>query len=98
MMKRLVSGAMLAALAASGLAGAAEWTYWRGPAQQGVSGETGLVSSWSPEGQNLVWKAAFTGRSTPVVVDSRACVIGRVGDGIEKQEVVACFDNALAEQ
>jgi len=71
---------------------ASEWTFWRGPAGDGVSGETGLISSWSPEGENLVWKAEFTGRSTPVVVDGRVCASGRVGEGIDRQEVVACFD------
>jgi outer membrane protein assembly factor BamB len=71
---------------------ASEWTSWRGPSYDGVSAETGLVSSWSPQGENLIWKAEFIGRSTPVVVDGRACFIGRVGDGIDQQERVACFD------
>lgn len=70
---------------------AAEWPDWRGPHHNGVSTETGLVSSWSPEGENLIWKADFIGRSTPVVFDGRACVIGRVGEGIRRQERVACF-------
>ncbi len=35
-------------------AGAAEWTGWRGPTYNGVSAETGLISSWSPEGENLI--------------------------------------------
>ncbi len=49
--------------------GAGEWPGWRGPEQNGISTETGLVSSWSPEGENLIWKAEFIGRSTPVVFD-----------------------------
>jgi outer membrane protein assembly factor BamB len=78
--------------------GAEEWTHWRGPTQNGVSGETGLISSWSPEGENLIWRADFIGRSTPVVVDGRVCVIGRRGEGVERQEVVACFDAGTGEK
>jgi len=71
----------------------ADWSSWRGPTQNGVSGETGLVSSWSPEGENLIWKVEFIGRSTPVVIDGRVCVIGRTnGDRSRRQEVVACYD------
>ncbi|MDX1387592.1 MAG: PQQ-binding-like beta-propeller repeat protein, partial [Acidobacteriota bacterium] len=69
-----------------------DWTFWRGPRYDGTSAETGLVSNWSPEGENLIWHAEFIGRSTPVVVDGQVCVIGRVGDGIDRQERVACFD------
>lgn len=71
---------------------AAEWPAWRGPGQDGVSPETGLISKWSPQGENLVWRADLIGRSTPVVFDGRACANGRVGTGIDKQEIVACFD------
>jgi outer membrane protein assembly factor BamB len=70
---------------------ASEWASWRGPHQNGVSDETGLVSTWSASGENLIWKADFIGRSTPVVFDGRVCAIGRTGSGITKQEVVACF-------
>jgi len=72
------------------------WTFWRGPDQRGVSGETGLVSSWSPEGENLAWKVDFVGRSTPVVVDGRVCAIGRHGEKqtVGQLERVACFDAA----
>lgn len=71
---------------------ASEWPAWRGPAQNGVSPETGLISKWSPEGENVIWRAPLIGRSTPVVFDGRACANGRVGKGLGKQEIVACFD------
>ena len=71
---------------------AEEWTDWRGPTHDGVSGETELVSSWSLEGENLLWRVDFIGRSTPVVLDGQACVIGRVGTTVDRQEVVACYD------
>ncbi len=70
----------------------ADWPAWRGAAQNGASSETGLVSTWSQDGENLIWKADFIGRSTPIVLNKRVYVIGRVGEEITEQERVACFD------
>ena len=58
---------------------ASDWPSWRGPNQTGSSSQTGLISSWSLEGDNLLWKADFIGRSTPIVLNNRVYVIGRVG-------------------
>ena len=85
----LLTAALLAPAARAG-----EWTNWRGPTHDGVSPETGLVSSWSTDGENLIWRADFTGRSTAAVFDGRACAIGRDGEGILRQEVVVCWDAA----
>ena len=71
---------------------ASDWPSWRGPNQDGSSSQTGLVSSWSLDGDNLLWKADFIGRSTPIVLNNRVYVIGRVGVDITEQERVACFD------
>jgi outer membrane protein assembly factor BamB len=71
---------------------AADWPSWRGPSNNGVSTAKNLISDWSVSGENLIWKTDFTGRSTPVVYKGRVYVIGRVGDGIDKQEVVACYN------
>ena len=71
---------------------ASDWASWRGPNQTGSSSETGLISNWSLEGENLLWKADFMGRSTPIVLNNRVYVIGRVGMDITEQERVACFD------
>ena len=71
---------------------ASDWPAWRGPNGNGISDETGLISSWSQDGSNLLWSAPFTGRSTPIVVGNRVCANGRVGEGIHRQEMVACFD------
>ena len=79
--------AFLGLLFAASSAYPADWPSWRGPAQNGVSEETGLVKSWSP-----IWHAEFTGRSTPIVLDGRVFVIGRRGEGISQQGVVAAFD------
>ncbi len=76
---------------------ASDWPSWRGPNQDGSSSEIGLVSSWSLEGDNLLWKADFMGRSTPIVLNDRVYVIGRVGVDITEQERVACFDAKTGE-
>ena len=87
----------LAATLASPLAQASEWTSWRGPDQNGYSSATGLIDTWSPEGENLIWRRDFTARSTPVVMDGRVYVNGRAGTGIDQQAVVAAFDAETGE-
>ncbi len=89
---------LVLALAASPPTAAEDWPNWRGPARNGTSAETGLISSWSVEGENLIWRQDFTGRSTPVVFDGRVCASGRVGEGITRQELVACFDAETGEK
>ncbi len=71
---------------------AADWLHWRGPNQNGVAFDTGLPDKWSPEGQNLIWKKPFGGRSTPLVSKGRVYIINGAGEGITEQERVMCFD------
>ena len=73
-------------------AAAQDWPSWRGRGQTGVSDATDLVSSWSPDGENLVWSDSWVGRSTPAVFDGRVCANGRSGNGVDEQEVVACWN------
>ena len=82
---------VLPAALASVPLGAEHWPSWRGPYQNGVSPETGLISSWSPEGENVIWRQDFIARSTPVVMGGRVFVNGRVGEGIQSQAVIAAF-------
>ena len=84
----VVCVSILAPAAAAGQ----QWASWRGPAQNGVADLSGLVSAWSKDGDNLIWSDSWIGRSTPAVFDGRACANGRSGDGVSKQEVVACWD------
>ena len=71
---------------------ASDWPNWRGPDHNGISPEKNLISSWSTDGENLIWRADFSGRSTPVIMNGRVYVLGRVGEGIDRQARLACFD------
>ena len=68
------------------------WSNWRGPNQTGVSDEKGLPSSWSPEGQNLVWKVPVGGRSAPILMNDRLYLVNTAGEGELEQEQVVCLD------
>src|SRR6202047_4782621 len=76
----------------------ADWPSWRGPRQDGVASDVGLISKWSPAGENLVWRAELTGRSTPGVVGGRGRANGRIGAGEPRQESVACYDAGTGHQ
>ncbi len=84
----VVAGTILA----SGALAAGDWAHWRGPTRDGASAAGGLPESWSAEGENLLWRVDFIGRSTPVVLGSKVCANGRAGEGEMRQEMVACFD------
>ena len=92
---RLFICLILVALPMCAIAG--DWPTWRGPNQDGTSAETGLISTWSVEGENLLWQADFIGRSTPIVLNDRVYVIGRVGSDTTEQERIACFDAETGE-
>ena len=88
----ILHGDIIAQIASDTWASQLDWPGWRGTNQNGASLETGLISKWSIDGENLMWKADFIGRSTPIVLNGRVYVIGRVGKDITEQEQVACFD------
>jgi outer membrane protein assembly factor BamB len=75
---------------------AADWYHWRGPWQNGFSPETGLPEKWSPDPKdpdsNLIWRAPYGCRSTPIVMNGRVYIINNVGAGITEQERVMCLD------
>ncbi len=83
----------LAVLASASLP-ASDWAFWRGVNQDGVSADTGLPSRWSPEGENLVWKAELGSRATPVVAHGQVCII-RLAEPetpAKWQEQIVCLD------
>ncbi len=74
----------------------ADWYNWRGPWQTGVSPETDLPATWSPDPKapdnNLIWKAPYGCRSTPLVMNGRVFMINHLGNGETTQERVMCLD------
>src|SRR5262245_31159240 len=74
---------------------AADWWHWRGPSQTGASPEKNLPAKWSPKGENLIWKAPYGCRSTPLVMNGRVYLINSTidnGDARTIQERVMCLD------
>ncbi len=72
--------------------GAGDWPFWRGPEQTGLSRESAVVTSWSQQGDNLLWKFPEGGRTTPIVMDGRLFAITPVGEGVGRRERVLCLD------
>ena len=100
---RLVLCAALAfALAGLELAGTASsaaggnWPQWRGPKRDGVSTETGLLTSWPESGPPIVWtaKGLGAGFSSVAVVGGRIFTMGDRRDG---QYVIALNEDTGAE-
>jgi outer membrane protein assembly factor BamB len=82
--------ALLLSSTTTALAG--DWTDWRGPARDGISGEKNLPSKWSPAGDNLLWKAPYGGRSGPIVMGDRVFLQDAVGSRETLQERVVCLN------
>src|SRR5689334_17422720 len=104
--RKLVPGLVVfffSVLSARNVCVAGDWYAWRGPEQNGVSRETNLPDKFSikpgaPD-NNLIWKADFGGRSTPIVVNGRVYLINDADEGtINEQERVMCFDANTGEK
>jgi len=80
-------------------AGDGDWTFWRGPHSNGISDAVGLPESWSPKGENLVWKRDDLGtRSTPVVMNGRLYSVCRANPETTREgEKVVCLNAATGE-
>jgi outer membrane protein assembly factor BamB len=83
---------LLLLVPAAAVISGSDWPEWRGPARTGVSTETGLPSSWSPQGENLAWRVPYGGRSSPVVFGDRLYLQNTSGSGPTEQERVMCFN------
>jgi len=91
----LAAAALALALVGTACAGGAseEWASWRGPSNTGESSALGLAAAWEVDGDNMIWRQPFVGRSTPVVFDGRVCANGRAGsDFTDLRATVACWD------
>ena len=69
-----------------------DWADWRGPARDGVSTEKNLPEKWSPDGENLAWKAPYGARSAPIVMGDRVYLQNIAGQGETEQERLMCFN------
>ncbi|MFN0170441.1 MAG: PQQ-binding-like beta-propeller repeat protein [Bryobacteraceae bacterium] len=69
-----------------------DWPEWRGPQRDGSSLEKDLPSKWSPQGENLLWKLPFGGRSTPVIVGNRLFLQTGSGKDQTLQERIVAID------
>ncbi|HJT79425.1 MAG TPA: PQQ-binding-like beta-propeller repeat protein, partial [Gemmataceae bacterium] len=83
------------------LAAADNWSDWRGPHQDGVSPDKDLPDHFSLDpsaaDSNLIWKAPYGGRTTPIVQNGRVYIINAAGGEsqeklVTQQERVMCFD------
>ncbi len=77
-----------------------DWPHWRGPEMNGISREKGLPASWSPEGENLIWKSTELGtRSTPIVMNGKLYELCRHNpDTTTEGEMVVCVDAATGQK
>jgi len=84
----------MAIVMASLMAGpaAGDWSYWRGPEQTGMTREAAVVTSWSQDGENLIWKVPVGGRTTPIIMGGRIFLITPVGTGAGLRERVICLE------
>jgi outer membrane protein assembly factor BamB len=74
---------------------AGDWPQWRGPNRDGVSRETGLLTSWPEKGPKQLWEGkAGAGYSSLSVAAGRAYCL--LQDG--QDEVVVCWNAETGQQ
>ncbi len=69
-----------------------DWPDQRGPNRDGISKETGLPEKWTLNGDGMLWRVPYGGRSAPVIMGNHLYVQNPVGRGAEEQERVMCLD------
>ncbi len=76
-----------------------DWPNWRGPEQNGISRETGLITEWDRKGKGILWKRTEYGtRSTPIVMRGKLYTLCRHEPGTPREgEKVVCLDAATGE-
>lgn len=72
-----------------------DWPQWRGPRRDGVSLETGLLTSWPAEGLRVLWRTPCgEGYSALAIARGRAFTLSREED----HEVILCLDDATGKE
>ncbi len=99
----IIYGAPGAPRAAGAEADPLDWPNWRGPEQNGISRETGLVVEWDPAGgadSNVLWSnPELGGISTPIVLRGKLYTLVRSEPGTPREgEKVVCVDAATGKK
>lgn len=72
-----------------GTAKAADWPNWRGPNHNGISSETGWITTWPTAGPKVLWTASIgTGFSSMAVSDGRVYTMGNINNN----DILYCFE------
>ncbi|MFM7152363.1 MAG: PQQ-binding-like beta-propeller repeat protein [Gemmataceae bacterium] len=75
---------------------AADWSFWRGPEQNGVSREKDLPEKWSlnPKAadNNLIFAVNQGSIATPIIQNNQVYLLGKAGEKATQQERVMAFD------
>src|SRR4030095_682329 len=64
----------------------------RGPNRDGISLEKGLIEKWTFNGENMLWRVPYGGRSAPIAMGNRVYVQNPAGRGPALQERVMALD------
>jgi outer membrane protein assembly factor BamB len=67
----------------------ADWPNWRGPNHNGISDESGWMTTWPEEGPKVLWRASIgTGFSSMAVSKGRVYAMGNINDN----DILYCFN------
>lgn len=90
-MRHLLLATLVGLASATGVP-AADWSFWRGPEQTGVSRERDLPEKWSlATKENVIFTSPHGSITTPIVQDGQVYLLGKCGVGETQQErVFAC--------
>jgi outer membrane protein assembly factor BamB len=95
----VASASVISSFAVANIAAAAadpmDWPNWRGPTQNRVSKETGIVDKFDLEsGENVLWKCPeAAGISSPIVMNGKVYTqVRHKPDTKEEEEEVICMD------
>ncbi len=94
-MSQRISFFLLSLVAWGGLSAEAlgsDWSHWRGPFGTGYVPEKAVVTQFSQDGENLIWKREYAGRTTPIVMNGLVYGNAPVGEGERMHEWVYCLD------
>src|SRR5687767_15619339 len=88
--RRAFGKVVFTGLAAAVSAPAIDWNQWRGPKQDGISPETGLLQDWPANGPKLLWDVTGVGNgySSVTTAGDRIATSGEVNG----QSSVICLN------